>query len=185
MKLISPIFIFLCFFSPISMATIILKPGTPNNIERNIENEDAFVNIKNIEVDAKQSFDVFNNKDEIGSITPVSGMMQDIKSVCFIRWSSVGKNLPNVIPTIGYGLWETVTCDKVTGIGVISNSNDADVKIGVIYNVYSNSSEGSTVVIFNLNTVNFVLSMDKVLTEKIQGKNIKNIVELRRFYKVF
>lgn len=60
-------------------------------------------------------------------------MIKGIQSVCFMWWSANGKSVDKVISTIGFGDWEAVTCAGIDAVGIVSDKDASDVKIGVNY----------------------------------------------------
>lgn len=69
-------------------------------------------------------------------------MIKGIQSVCFMWWSANGKSVDKVISTIGFGDWEAVTCAGIDAVGIVSDKDTSDVKIGFIYHTMTRFNDG-------------------------------------------
>lgn len=137
--------------------------------------------LSRVELDKNQTFDVVKDGRFLGTLIQGKGWVREVQPVCFIGWSKDGKNVDQFIPTIGQGDWETVGCYKIDSVGFISNKNDINIRVAVIYTVEAPDHYGNDYYVMGFKSDDSVY-YDNDVTEKFQNSSLKTISELRKVY---
>lgn len=137
--------------------------------------------LSNVKVDTKQSFEIFNDGKKIGTLLQGKGWLRDVHPVCFIGWSTANNSNAFFMKTMGVDDWESVDCDKVEAVGVISKTNDKNIKLAVIYKVDARGQYSQDYIVLGLNNKNEIY-FDEKTTERFQNSYLKNIRDLRKSY---
>lgn len=167
--------------SAFSIAGTVLENPEPGNTYKHVIEKAAGTGLSNVKIDTQQSFDILNNGERLGTLVQGKGWLRDVHPVCFIGWSTANNSNAFFMKTMGVDDWETVDCDKVESVGVISKSSDKNVKIAIIYKVDARGQYSQDYVILGLKNKD-ELYFDEETTERFQNSYLKSIHDLRKSY---
>ncbi|KAB8310347.1 hypothetical protein EH228_10990 [Erwinia endophytica] len=136
--------------------------------------------VTNVNIIKDQSFSINKDGSPVGFIISVKGKLKEMQSVCLIGWSLDGKKLIKLLPTVGFGEWQSVTCAGVNAVGVVSKKDDQDLKLGIIYHTMTRFNDSPDYYILGVNSVDKTIFYDSKTTHKLDSSEAKNIAELRR-----
>ncbi|MFZ4835053.1 hypothetical protein [Rouxiella sp. Mn2063] len=162
-------------FADANLTLVTVKP-----FEKSIYQAAENQNINNGSPTDKQSFALESSGKAIGYFLAGQGFNQRDDSVCFVAWSTQSPHITTLIPTIGYGNWESEICNDTKAVGIISAPNNTALKLAVIYQVQSPNATATESVIFNVS--NSALAVDENLTERIGAQGATTIKELKSLY---
>ncbi|MEW5290790.1 hypothetical protein ABW286_16670 [Erwinia papayae] len=179
-KIVNIYFLILLFPINIASASAILQKFDPAPLKKQITESAKADKVTNVELIENQSFSVSKGDNLIGFIIPLKGKLKEMQSVCMIAWSQDGKKLTNLISTVGFGDWQSVTCAGVNAVGVVSGKESSDIKTGVIYHTMTRFNDSSDYYILGIDEQKKTLFYDKETTDKLESSTAKNISDLRR-----
>ncbi|EXU74461.1 hypothetical protein [Erwinia mallotivora] len=179
-KMMAVYFLILLFSTNIASASAILQKFDSAPLKQQIIESVKADKVTNVKLIGNQSFSVSKNDNLIGFIIPLKGKLKEMQSVCMIAWSQDGKKLTNLISTVGFGDWQSVTCAGVNAVGVVSGKESSDIKIGVIYHTMTRFNDSYDYYILGVDEQKRALFYDKETTDKLENSTAKNIPELRR-----
>lgn len=165
----------------ISIAGTTLKKPESNLIDSSVTKKAAETGLSNVKIDSTQTFDILSNGRKLGTLVQGKGWVRDVHPICFISWSTEQHSSAFFMQTMGADDWETVDCDKVESVGILSRSDDKDVKIAVIYKVDVRGQYSQDYIVLGINNGGEVY-YDESITEKFQNSYIKDIVAMRKKY---
>lgn len=158
-----------------------LKSPEPNSVYASIIKKATEKGLSNVKIDTKQSFDIINDGKNLGTLVQGKGWLRDVHPVCFVGWSTSDNSAAFFMKTMGVDDWETVDCDKVESVGVISKAGDKNTKIAIIYKVDARGQYSQDYVVLGLKNRDEVY-FDKETTERFQNSYLKSIHDLRKRY---
>lgn len=179
MKIIMSLFI-LFLSTNVVVAATTLKAFDSISLQGQIAKSASAEGITNVDIFKGQSFSINENDKTIGFLIPAKGKLKEMQSVCLIGWSLDGKNLASILPTVGFGDWQSVTCAGVNAVGVVSKKDDKNIKIGIIYHTMTRFNDSPDYFILNVDQENKTLVYDSITTSKLENSEAKNISEMRR-----
>ncbi len=163
-------------------AGTLLTPVNVRPYEKSIYNESIKHSIEGGTPLEKQSFTLTENGKDVGTFIAGRGFNTHDDNVCFVGWSEKIPAVKTVIPTIGFDDWEAEVCYQTRAVGIISNKNDKNIKIAVIYEAASPNSVANETLIFTVIRPKGDIELDKELTNKIGSSGYKTIKELKDAY---
>ncbi|WP_380184663.1 hypothetical protein [Kalamiella sp. sgz302252] len=137
--------------------------------------------LADVNIDDKQKFNIINDNKNIGILVQGKGWLRDVHPVCFIGWSADHRPNAFFMQTMGADDWETVDCDKVQAVGIISRSDDKNIKIAVIYKINVRGQYSQDYVILGIKDGESIF-YDKNTTERFQNSYIEDLVAMRKEY---
>ncbi len=167
--------------SAFSIAGTTLKTPESNLFNSSVTEKATETGLSNVKIDSKQTFDILSNGKKLGTLVQGKGWLRDVHPVCFVSWSTDQHSDAFFMQTMGADDWETVDCDKVESVGVLSRSDDKDVKIAVIYKVDVRGQYSQDYIILGIKNHDEVY-YDENNTEKFQNSYVKDIAAMRKKY---
>ncbi|MCX8964261.1 hypothetical protein [Erwinia psidii] len=167
--------------SAFAIADVRLNASEPATVYTALTEKAVQAGLANVNIDSAQTFDVIQQGKKLGTLVNGKGWLRDVHPVCFIGWSTAADPRAFFMQTMGADAWETVDCDKVESVGVISESGDKNLKIAVIYQVDVRGEYSRDYIVLGLKE-NDKLDYDAEKTVFFQKTDIKDIPEFRRLY---
>lgn len=130
----------------------------------------------------QQTFAVRDNGQPLGVLVPGKGLLRADMNACFIGWSRNGKTLANLVPTIGFAQFKGEACEDVTSVGVISQPDDDELKIAVIYTATTLVQTSLVAAVLAYDPHLHSLVMDNALTKRVNDADLDSVPKIRRFY---
>jgi len=166
-----------CFCS----AETIFKIPEPNDSYGFVAKKAAAAGLSDVKIDFKQTFDVFSKGKKTGTLIQGKGWLRDVHPVCFIGWETDRHPDAFFMQTMGAGDWETVDCNQVESVGLLSHPDDRNIKIAVIYKIDARGQHSQDYVVLGLKNSEEVF-YDEHTTEIFQNAYLKDIVSMRKKY---
>jgi len=167
--------------SAFSVAGTTLKKIDSNSFNDFVTEKASSTGLSNVKIDTTQTFDIFTNNKKLGTLVQGKGWLRDVHPVCFIGWSAGHRPDGFFMQTMGADDWETVDCDKVQAVGILSRSDDKNVKIAVIYKVDVRGQYSQDYVVLGVKDDEDIF-YDKDTTEHFQNSYVKDLASMRKEY---
>ena len=167
--------------STFSIAETTLKYPDSDSGYISIVEKAAKAGLARVKIDDKQTFNIIKNNNSIGTLVQGKGWLRDLHPVCFIGWSAGHRSNAFFMQTMGADDWETVDCDKVQAVGILSQSDDKNIKIAVIYKVDIRGQYSQDYVVLGIKDDEDIF-YDKDTTERFQNSYIKDLAAMRKEY---
>lgn len=123
----------------------------------------------------KQTFQLENGKDVIGTVIAGKGFNYNDENICFIGWENLNDHSVKIIPTVGYDRWEAEQCLSTEAVSKVSYHGTD--KIAVIYKASSPNATAYESVILAVKENNLII--DEALTDKFGSQGVKTVGELK------
>ncbi len=129
-----------------------------------------------VKVTAAQSFGITEGGRDVATVLTGEGKMADATLAgCFVALRQ--GNDVELIPTLGYGDYETQTCGGPTAIGILSSG--APVRFGLTFRSYSQTAEETVPMVVNWDRTNGTLLIDTALSTKAADNGVKTVAGMR------
>ena len=156
-------------------AQISLHNINSEKYEKKLFNATSSTNISGGTPVDKQTFQLKNGKNEIGTFIAGKGFNHNDDSICFVGWENGKDHTLRIIPTIGYDRWEAEECLNTEAVSKISYHGTD--KIAAIYKASSPNAIAYESVIFAVKENNLII--DEALTRKYGSQGVKTVSELK------
>lgn len=130
----------------------------------------------------QQTFALKNKGELLGVLVPAKGLLRADMNACFIGWSPEGKTVTRTIPTIGFAQWKGEACEDVKSVGVISQPDDDEIKIALIYTDTTIVETALVPVVLAINPRTGSVVVDNALTERVNYAVADSVPKIRQFY---
>lgn len=163
-------------------ALTLLTPENSKPYANAVREEAAKYSVSNGVPLDKQSFSITSDGKKLGVFISGHGQSEQGAGIYFAAWRAQQGRLTTVIPTIGKENWQGQTCKRTLAVGVLSEENPAEIKIGVIYEVIASGANAFASAIFSVDKAKRTLSLDRDLTSGIGSQPIANLAGLKQWY---
>ncbi|WP_380184665.1 hypothetical protein [Kalamiella sp. sgz302252] len=172
----------LALFSQLAVASPHLAAVDADVFAPSLAAKAQSLDIAGAEPFGQQTFAVRDKGQPLGVLVPGKGLLRVDMNACFIGWSRDGKTLANLTPTIGFGQFKGEACEDVTSIGVISQKDDGELKIAVIYTATTLVQTSLVAVVLAYDPQAHAFVVDNALTKRVNSADIDSVPKIRLFY---
>lgn len=162
-------------------AALKLQSAYPKDVSAELRNQASEYGISDAKAYEKQSFYLLHDGRNVGKLAAGLGRNASGERVCFITWTPTESEQDTLIPTIGFGDFETTTCDDTTSVGLISSGSEDQTRLAIIYEISSPNATAYQSIVLKLDD-DKKLTLDAKLTSEIGADGAKNMSELRKLY---
>jgi len=132
-----------------------------------------------IVVTQAQSFQMVSGNRSVATLVTGKATLAPYVPGCFA--AVVQGNRVALVPTIGQGEYETISCGKPVAVGILSPTDP--VSIGVIFKAYSPTAEGFEPVALRWDASAHTLTIDAERSRKASLAGAQSIADMRRSMK--